>query len=631
MPYESDVRTHLQCLCGQNQCTLDMKEFDVLRRSDHNLLDDQCWAQIFAEIQNFQPHVVISTPPCNTFSRARHSNHFGPPPIRSFAHPKGFPWLSRANFDHAQAGNLAVDRTWEIFQFAVDSGAWFLGAHPEDLGATPNGRPASIWQDARFYDLLVEHGVHTFALYQCEFGFPTPKPTRFITNLVDWGDRIFSGPPRFSLDGLYQGPLPKRCPHVNHDVQLLDFCSRTVHFPSHLSHLIAKVIWDCFVAPSASGGRISSGACSAENSSSVSSAVSLCKKRKMSGSFPHVVEEGFPSPSSAQAGIPDKNSQDLHFSQLHSGCVGPPLLASFAGKSGEFVDGLGRCSPGRWHPKSRGQWGSEVLDFTFKLRSLLDDFCKQKTPDMARLTYMLATGKLQESPFQEADMQALRVRWSKLLPVPEHALIVPPYQPFYLHGLSQTMRLLEDVDWEVLDQSSEGNYSEGVPVGHRTSLPRVPQVFRAANKSPSYDESDLQLTMSNYRDGPEAAKILEEQYQEEERAGRMFPLSEAEARRRYPGHELRIAAQGILDKPGGGHRIIHDGTHGVNVNNSISNPNRLENPSWRPSCIPQKKPRSASSLAWLGTLRKLTGDLFTLNQTGGCWHVRRHQIPPLFG
>jgi hypothetical protein len=36
--------------------------------------------------------------------------------------------------------------------------------------------------------------------------------------------------------------------------------------------------------------------------------------------------------------------------------------------------------------------------------------------------------------------------------------------------------------------------------------------------------------------------------------------SEKEARRLYPDGALRIAAQGILDKPDGGHRIIHDGT-----------------------------------------------------------------------
>ena len=65
-----------------------------------------------------------------------------------------------------------------------------------------------------------------------------------------------------------------------------------------------------------------------------------------------------------------------------------------------------------------------------------------------------------------------------------------------------------------------------------------------------------------------------------------MPLSEAEAKRRYPDQSLRIAAQGILEKPDGGHRIIHDGTHGVQLNNQILMEDRLENPGPREmACI----------------------------------------------
>ena len=86
--------------------------------------------------------------------------------------------------------------------------------------------------------------------------------------------------------------------------------------------------------------------------------------------------------------------------------------------------------------------------------------------------------------------------------------------------------------------------------------------------------------MSNYFRGKEedAEKILEEQFRSEESFGRMFPLSHKEASRRYPGSALRIAAQGILEKPDGGYRIIHDGTHGVRLNNEINMSDRLENP-----------------------------------------------------
>ena len=77
--------------------------------------------------------------------------------------------------------------------------------------------------------------------------------------------------------------------------------------------------------------------------------------------------------------------------------------------------------------------------------------------------------------------------------------------------------------------------------------------------------------MDNYFRGSEAEaeKILEDHFKEEELEGPMQPLSEKETIRRFPGKELRIAAQGILDKPDGGQRIIHDGTHGVRLNNKI--------------------------------------------------------------
>jgi len=79
------------------------------------------------------------------------------------------------------------------------------------------------------------------------------------------------------------------------------------------------------------------------------------------------------------------------------------------------------------------------------------------------------------------------------------------------------------------------------------------------------------LTWTNYFRGSEEEyeKVLEKQFREEESEGRMKPVSEKEARKKYPGSSLRIAAQGILDKPDGGHRIIHDGTHGVHLNNEI--------------------------------------------------------------
>ena len=49
-------------------------------------------------------------------------------------------------------------------------------------------------------------------------------------------------------------------------------------------------------------------------------------------------------------------------------------------------------------------------------------------------------------------------------------------------------------------------------------------------------------------------------FEKEEAEGRMFPLSFAEARRRYPGSTLRVAAaQADIPKPDQEFRVLHDG------------------------------------------------------------------------
>ena len=63
------------------------------------------------------------------------------------------------------------------------------------------------------------------------------------------------------------------------------------------------------------------------------------------------------------------------------------------------------------------------------------------------------------------------------------------------------------------------------------------------------------LDFKNYKSGPEVEAILQELFELEKQEGRMFCLSQAEARARSPGNSLRVAAQGVFDKPGGGHRI----------------------------------------------------------------------------
>ena len=121
-------------------------------------------------------------------------------------------------------------------------------------------------------------------------------------------------------------------------------------------------------------------------------------------------------------------------------------------------------------------------------------------------------------------------------------------------------------------------FCNGVEVGHLAPLGPNPQVYRARRKGQKYDESEWEPEMRNYKDGPEVERALQEQFEKEEKEGRMFPLSWSEARKRYPGHTLRVAAQAVVPKPDNDFRVVHDGTHGVQVNNDVVMRDRLESP-----------------------------------------------------
>ena len=232
----------------------------------------------------------------------------------------------------------------------------------------------------------------------------------------------------------------------------------------------------------------------------------------------------------------------------------------------------------------------EQVAYCDKLADLIDKFCLRKLSDLPQATMQLTLGRFQTSPFSEEDMEKLRQEWFKLLPDPGKAQVVPPDQPFLLHALAQSLRLMGDPDVEAIDGEGGSNFVDGVHLGH--IHPLGPTLHHRSSglgyRSQPTTNPTGPLTWTNYFRGSEEEyeKVLEKQFREEESEGRMKPVSEKEARKKYPGSSLRIAAQGILDKPDGGHRIIHDGTHGVHLNNEIRIEDRLENPGPRElACI----------------------------------------------
>ena len=158
-----------------------MSEIDICRDPSMDLLDSTTATRCLTEIQNSEWDVVLVTPPCNTFSRARCVQP-GPRPLRSRLYPLGFPWLSDSHRALVEHGNQLVSFSFSVCTAALQNSIPFLLEHPEDLGMTATGHtPASIWQLPEAVALYTHENVMTFAVYQCQFGAASPKPTRFLS------------------------------------------------------------------------------------------------------------------------------------------------------------------------------------------------------------------------------------------------------------------------------------------------------------------------------------------------------------------------------------------------------------------------------------------------------------------
>ena len=151
---------------------VDLRELDVCQGgAEHDLSDPERQADIVDQVRRGAWHWVILSPPCNTWSRAVWSNPQGPRPVRSHRYPLGFPWLSRADRAKAELGNCLALFAARVAAAACEASVKkhfvrFTLEHPEDLGATPRGSPASIWQldEVRRLTELGAHAV-SFAFW----------------------------------------------------------------------------------------------------------------------------------------------------------------------------------------------------------------------------------------------------------------------------------------------------------------------------------------------------------------------------------------------------------------------------------------------------------------------------------
>ena len=567
----ADIRFHLKQLANSQGIGLCMEEFDILRDKSQDLSSDEVWEALLERVMRSDFDFIILAPPCNTFSRARHNQrHPGPKPLRLLQYPRGFPWLKGSDHQKISLANLLVDRSFQLCKLCVERQIGFLLEHPEQLGLAQGTIPAAIWNFSQFSELEESGQIVQAGIFQCVFGAPTSKPTRLVTSAKEAFEAspfaTFLGPHVLDAEGKYLGPLPGQCPHKGHDLKLIGKDSQgnwntgpSAAYPPEMCKQIAVLIQQHLCRFAVQGGAV----------------VYNYNKEAVDAIKSGVGDENQPNGQEMQGttalGVEteegDEEDELFHgnLQQAAADNAGLPMTCRWQNRHKSFSDGGGLNSPGRWAPEDRGvRLSSEKTGFVDKLALVIRTFIMRWLPDVQRATFQLATGNMHSCPFSEEALQQLREEWFKLLGGSGRFREVPEYQPFYLFALEETMKLMGDEDWQIIASQVGDNYATGRRVGVGNPIEPAPLIFRNRRKTRKYDQSEFNPLAENYPSAEEAKSIIEQQFMEEEKLGWMYPLSEAEAKRRF-GNKLRVASLAAIPKDESTVRVLFDGTHSVQV------------------------------------------------------------------
>ena len=252
----------------------------------------------------------------------------------------------------------------------------------------------------------------------------------------------------------------------------------------------------------------------------------------------------------------------------------PPLTTRWGGKCRPFHDGAGLCSPFRWPPEDR------PLILAEKAPSLLKELrdIVLEVHDPVKITCRMATRNATSSPFTADQIRRARAAFATAIGMPtEQAEQVVPFQPCYLSLLGGVLKFIGDPDWRQAADAS-WSFAKGVPIGVDIRMPRVPAVFERKVAWRALDESDFDPGRENYKSAAGVFDAREVQFEQEAKEGRMFKASEATLRKEYPKDRLRIASLGAILKGDSSFRVVHDGTHGVKINNAVKPRDQIRMP-----------------------------------------------------
>ncbi|CAE7275366.1 unnamed protein product [Symbiodinium sp. CCMP2592] len=210
----ADLKSFLAAACEKAGLSFRCQEVDI-GESVPDALSDSFWLRLFNQVRRHEFNLIFMSPPYSTFTRATFVNRTGPPPLRNSDWPEGFPWLSGVWKSKAEAGTTLVRRVLSLATLATNEHVPWLVEHPEFLGATAAGTPASIWTWEEAVRVFQETRATSVALHMCAFGAAQRRPTRLAGTWHGLRSVGVAGWPRLDPQQHYRGPLSRKCGHAH--------------------------------------------------------------------------------------------------------------------------------------------------------------------------------------------------------------------------------------------------------------------------------------------------------------------------------------------------------------------------------------------------------------------------------
>lgn len=553
----------------------DVVELDILRDRRHDLTRKHNQQALLQRINANEFGLLLTSPPCDTFTRVKFANTWGPAPTRCREFPRGVPWATPAQNKANKLGNALADFSYQAVLAQLRQpppNNCVVQESPEDLGVVLSGKykgivPATIWQFPQ-HQQCVDAGAVSLGLRQSDFGMPYAKPTRLLLKVLrPLPASFFVGMPVFNANNTYAGPIPRSSTHSTTLAKTSRFekfrTTGTAAWPSELCKTLVELM---SVAPQGTSGDFSiSSPPSKRQNRGVSDEVSSAEEN------PLLIGGQPPTPRPESECYPIHNPPQ----GWNPGGRGTARKAVSVGKCYDFHDGAGLCSPGRFDKQDR------IFPMELRWEQLRKDIFDStiNTMDGIALSRQLTALYCGKDMYFNNDWP-VKVRgilhdWLKRQ-AGDYAATEPfrdEGQPFYLDLIGGLLREATDPDFAILER-----YKDGVDLGVTEPLPHTPAVFELQT---SWNLKDDPLEegvwhSKNYNSLEPHLEDVRRQFEEEIADQMMGKCTLKEFKTLYPGG-YAIASLAVLvekDKK----RVLHDGSNRVRTNYKIKTRDKLRTP-----------------------------------------------------